>query len=118
MSTVLVTGGSGFVASHAIIQLLDAGHHVRATVRSLNREDDVRAMLDRGGANPADRLSFFAADLQNDAGWTQAIAGCDYVLHIASPFPQTVPKNEDEIIVPSREGALRVLRAARDAGVK
>jgi nucleoside-diphosphate-sugar epimerase len=118
MSTVLVTGGSGFVGSHCILQLLAAGHRVRTTVRSLKREGDVRAMLKTGGADPGDRLSFFAADLENDAGWPEAVAGCEYVLHVASPFPATIPKHEDELIVPAREGALRVLRASRDAGVK
>ncbi len=117
-STVLVTGGSGFIGSHSILQLLAAGHQVRTTVRSLKREGDVRAMLKEGGAEPGDRLSFIAADLENDAGWPEAVAGCDYVLHVASPFPPNVPKHEDELIVPAREGALRVLRAARDAGVK
>ena len=118
MSTVLVTGGSGFIGSQAILQLLAAGHLVRTTVRSLKREGDVRAMLKQGGAVSDDRLSFVVADLENDAGWPQAVAGCEYVLHIASPFPSTLPKHEDELIVPAREGALRVLRAARDAGVK
>ena len=118
MSTILVTGGSGFVGSHSILQLLAAGHQVRTTVRSLKREGDVRAMLKVGGADPSDRSSFVAADLENDAGWPEAVAGCEYVLHVASPFPQTVPKHEDELIVPAREGALRVLRASRDAGVK
>jgi nucleoside-diphosphate-sugar epimerase len=118
MSTVLVTGGSGFIASHAILQLLPAGHQVRTTVRNLNRESDVRAMLKQGGADPGNRLSFVAADLENDQGWTQAVAGCEYVLHVASPFPANVPAHEDELIVPAREGTLRVLRAARDAGVK
>jgi nucleoside-diphosphate-sugar epimerase len=75
-------------------------------------------MLKTGGADPGDRLSFFAADLENDAGWPEAVAGCDYVLHVASPFPGQVPKHEDELIVPAREGALRVLRASRDAKVK
>ncbi len=115
---VLVTGGSGFVGVHCILQLLDAGYRVRATVRSLNREAEVRAMLKTGGAQPGEALSFAAADLTSDAGWPQAVAGCDYVLHVASPFPASVPKHEDELIVPAREGALRVLRAARDAGVK
>ena len=117
MSTVLVTGGSGFVGSHCILQLLAAGHQVRATVRDLAREADIRAMLRQGGAEPGSRLTLFAADLLADAGWAEAVAGCDYVLHVASPLPPTVPKDEDEIIVPAREGTLRVLRAARDAGV-
>jgi nucleoside-diphosphate-sugar epimerase len=118
MRTVLVTGGSGFIGTHCILQLLATGHQVRTTVRSLKREDDVRAMLKAGGAEPGKRLTFFAADLENDAGWSQAVAGCEYVLHVASPLPQTVPKNEDELIVPAREGTLRVLRASRDARVK
>jgi nucleoside-diphosphate-sugar epimerase len=118
MSTVLVTGGSGFIGSHSIVQLLAAGHQVRTTVRNLKREGDVRAMVREGGIEPGDRLSFFAADLENDAGWPQAVRGCEYVLHVASPFPATLPKHEDELIVPAREGAVRVLRAARDGGVK
>ena len=118
MSTVLVTGGSGFIGSHCILQLLAAGHTVRTTVRNLARQADVRAMLKQGGAEPGNRLSFFAADLEADAGWDNAAAGCDYILHVASPFPSQVPKNEDELIVPAREGALRVLRASRDARVK
>jgi nucleoside-diphosphate-sugar epimerase len=115
---VLVTGGSGFIGAHCILQLLDAGYRVRTTVRSLQREADVRAMLKAGGAEPGEALSFAAADLMSDAGWPEAVAGCDFVLHVASPFPASVPKHEDELIVPAREGALRVLRAARDAGVK
>ena len=118
MSTVLVTGGSGFIASHTILQLLAAGHRVRTTVRSLSREGEVRATLKAAGANPGDGLSFVAADLMSDAGWPAAVSGCEYVLHMASPFPSAVPKHEDELIVPARDGALRVLRASRDAGVK
>jgi len=118
VSTVLVTGGSGFIGCHCIIQLVAAGHRVRTTVRNLKREADVRAMLKEGGAEPGDQLSFAAADLEQDAGWKEAVAGCEYVLHVASPFPPAVPKDENELIVPAREGALRVLRAARDAGVK
>jgi len=115
---VLVTGGSGFIAMHCIVQLLAAGHRVRATVRSLSREPEVRATLESAGAHAGDRLAFLAADLTADAGWDEAVAGCDYVLHVASPFPVNVPKHEDELIVPAREGALRVLRASRAAGVK
>jgi nucleoside-diphosphate-sugar epimerase len=115
---VLVTGGSGFIGAHCILQLLNAGYRVRTTVRLRNREAGVRAMLKAGGAEPGEALSFFAADLISDAGWPEAVAGCVFVLHVASPFPSTVPKHEDDLIIPAREGALRVLRAAREAGVK
>ncbi len=118
MSTVLVTGGSGFIGAHAIAQLLAQGHVVHASVRDLRREPAVRAMLSVAGIGTNDRLRFFAADLTDDAGWTNAVSSCDFVLHVASPFPAGVPKHEDELIVPAREGALRVLRAARDGGVR
>lgn len=118
MSDVLVTGGSGFIGAHIILQLLAAGHRVRATLRNLNRRDDVLAMLRQGGATSTENLSFVAADLTADAGWPDAATGCDYVLHVASPLPSTVPKDENKLIVPARDGTLRVLRAARDAGVK
>jgi nucleoside-diphosphate-sugar epimerase len=118
MSRILVTGGSGFIASHCILQLLAAGHQVRTTVRNLKRESDVRALLKEGGAEPRERLSFVAADLEKDAGWPEAVAGCEFVLHVASPLPPSVPKHEDDLIVPAREGTLRVLRASRNAGVK
>src|SRR5208282_2490852 len=98
MSTVLVTGGSGFIASHCILQLLAAGHQVRTTVRNLKRESDVRALLKEGGAEPRERLSFVAADLEKDAGWPEAVAGCEFVLHVASPLPPSVPKHEDDLI--------------------
>lgn len=118
MSVVLVTGGSGFLGSHVILQLLAAGHDVRTTVRSLKREGDVRTTLMGAGADPGGPLSFFAADLERDAGWAEAVAGCDHVIHVASPIPAAAPKTEDELIAPARDGALRVLRAARDAKVK
>ena len=113
-----MTGGSGFIGSYCILQLLSEGHEVRTTVRDLRREGEVRAMLREGGAEPGDRLRFYAADLTQDAGWDEAVAGCDFVLHVASPLPASVPKDENELIVPAREGALRVLRASRQAGVR
>ena len=119
ISTILVTGGSGFIGGYCILQLLAAGHQVRTTVRNLRREGDVRAMLKHAGALPAnERLSVVAADLADNAGWAQAVAGCEYVLHVASPLPSYIPKHEDELIVPARDGALRVLRAAQGAGVR
>ncbi|HAH11150.1 MAG TPA: epimerase [Alphaproteobacteria bacterium] len=120
MSTdlVLVTGGSGFIATHCILKLLAQGYRVRTTVRNLAREGEVRAMLKAGGAEPGDRLTFAAAELSRDEGWAGAAQGCAYVLHVASPIPPTQPKNENDLIIPAREGALRVLKAARDAGAK
>ncbi len=123
MATVLVTGGSGFIGGHALLQLLQAGHELRTTLRDLRREPAVRELLRAtssatAGVDAGERLRFFAADLANDAGWAEAVAGCDFVLHLASPFPESIPKQEDELVVPARDGALRVLRAARDAGVK
>src|SRR3954451_18721358 len=109
---VLVTGGSGFIGAHCIKRLHEDGYRVRTTVRSLAREGEVRDMV---GDGP---LEVVAADLTDDAGWADAVAGCDYVLHVASPFPLGRPKHEDELIVPARDGALRVLRAAREAGVR
>lgn len=115
---VLVTGGSGFIGAHCILRLLADGHMVRTTVRSRAREAEVREMLRRAGAEPGERLEFAEADLTSDAGWAEAVAGCAYVLHVASPFPVNQPRDADELVRPAREGTLRVLKAARDAGVK
>jgi dihydroflavonol-4-reductase len=115
---VLVTGGSGFVATHCIAQLIQAGYRVRTTVRNPAREADVLALLKVAGCEPGAQLEFLAADLTSDAGWREAVVGAEYVLHVASPFPTGVPKHEDELIIPARDGALRVLRAAKAAGVK
>ncbi|WP_256921900.1 aldehyde reductase [Leifsonia sp. NCR5] len=117
---VLVTGGSGFVGATCVLQALQAGYEVRTTIRTPARAADVRSQLVAGGLEDAggDRLTFAVADLTADAGWAEAVAGCDVVLHVASPFPATQPKDENELIVPARDGALRVLRAARDAGVQ
>lgn len=115
---VLVTGGAGFIAVHCILQLLDKGYQVRTTLRDLSREETVRAMLRAGGVKAGDQLSFIRADLSEDANWAEAVKGCTYVLHVASPTPKLNFKHEDEMIIPAREGVLRVLRASRDAGVK
>lgn len=115
--TVLVTGGSGYLGGWCLVELLRRGYRVRTTVRDLAREQEVRAAL-APEVDTGDRLTFLAADLKDDAGWPQAVEGCDYVLHVASPFPPQQPKDPDELIVPAREGTLRVLAASLDAGVK
>jgi dihydroflavonol-4-reductase len=117
-STVLVTGGTGFLGGWCIAGLLDRGYEVRTTVRSLSREADVRAAVERAGGDAGDRLTVLAADLNSDAGWADAVDGCRYVLHVASPFPPAQPKDPDELIVPARDGALRVLGASLDAGAE
>ncbi|WP_438853865.1 SDR family oxidoreductase [Agromyces sp. M3QZ16-3] len=116
---VLVTGGSGFVGISCIVRLLGDGVRVRTTVRDLARADEVRGLARRAGAD-ASGIEVVAADLLHDEGWSDAVAGATHVLHVASPFPTRQPKDEDEdeLIVPARDGALRVLRAARDAGVR
>jgi len=115
---VLVTGGSGFIASHCIVQLLKAGYRVRTTVRSLTREPEVRAMVKEGGAEAGDRLSFTTADLSADVGWAEAVAGCVFVLHGASPTPSGSQTRVEDWINPAVDGVLRVLRVARAANVR
>jgi nucleoside-diphosphate-sugar epimerase len=114
--SVLVTGGSGFLGGWCLVELLRRGYEVRATIRDPARESEVRAMLERE-TEVGDRLSLFVADLNDDEGWEDAVRGCGYVLHVASPFPPQQPKDPDELVVPAREGTLRVLRAALEAGV-
>jgi nucleoside-diphosphate-sugar epimerase len=116
--TVLVTGGTGFLGTWCNAELLRRGYAVRTTVRNLSRSEEVRGSVVAAGADPGERLSIVAADLTADEGWPEAVAGCEYVLHVASPFPPHQPKDPDELIVPARDGALRVLRAALDAGVR
>ena len=115
--TVLVTGGSGYIGGWCVIGLLQQGYTVRTTVRDLAREAGVRAALGTV-VDPGDRLSFFSANLTKDAGWDQAVEGCDYVLHVASPLGVPPPKDPNDLINPARDGALRALNAAIKAGVK
>lgn len=116
METVLVTGGSGYLGEWCVAELLQRGHKVRTTVRDASREPEIRESL--GPDGDAGHLSVHVADLLKDEHWAHAVEGCDYVLHVASPFPPVQPKDPDELIVPAREGTLRVLRAGLDAGVK
>jgi dihydroflavonol-4-reductase len=117
MKSALVTGGSGFLGGWCVIELLRRGYRVRTTVRELSREAALRAAI-ASEVDADERLSVSAADLRSDDGWRQAVNGCDYVLHVASPFPAVQPKDPDELIVPARDGTLRVLSASLDAGVE
>lgn len=113
-STILVTGGSGYIGGELIGQLLEAGKTVHTTVRNKAKsEPDLRARWPDAG----ERLRVFQADLMSDEGWAEANSGCDAVAHVASPFPLAVPKHKDELVVPAREGTLRALRFAKEAGV-
>ncbi|AUH63122.1 NAD-dependent epimerase/dehydratase family protein [Paracoccus zhejiangensis] len=114
--TVLVTGGTGFIGSWCIVDLLKRGYDVRTTIRSAAREGDVRRAVG-SQVDPGDRLSFAIADLTSDAGWTEAMAGITHVLHVASPLGREAPKDRDALIAPARDGTLRVLKAAVAAGV-
>ena len=115
-TNLLVTGANGFIGLHTVLHFLKRGYRLRATVRTQQQGKKVHQTL----ANHADinRLDFINADLTSDEGWDQAVAGCDFVLHLASPFPAEAPKEESDLIVPAREGTLRVLRAAQKGGVK
>jgi|SRR6185295_15471956 len=115
--TVLVTGGSGFIGGWCVIRLLQQGYTVRTTVRSLTRENSVRAALGKA-VDIQDRLSFHAAELTSDAGWDVATSGCDFVLHVASPVTLSQPKDPDELIAPARDGTRRVIEAAIESGVQ
>ncbi|RTE80207.1 hypothetical protein BHE90_005309 [Fusarium euwallaceae] len=116
--SILVTGATGFVASHLILQLLSLNYNVRVTIRDSSKESSVRQDLDAAGANNLANLDFFVADLTKDEGWDAAMDGCDYVHHVASPFPSQAPKDENELLKPAKEGTLRVLQAAARANVK
>ena len=114
---MLVTGGTGLVGSHSVARLIREGHPTRVTIREPGQEAEVRAALRQAGVDPADRLEFVPADLGADRGRADAMDGVSHVLHHASPFPSTPPQTEDDVIRPVRDGALRVLSAARRAGV-
>jgi dihydroflavonol-4-reductase len=114
-TVVTVTGASGFIALHCVRELLERGFRVRGTLRNLGSEAALRRAL--APLDPGDRLAFVRAELLDDAGWTDAVRGARFVLHVASPLPKALPKDENDLIRPAREGVTRVLRAARDAGV-
>ena len=118
MTDVLVTGGSGYIGSWCTLALLNAGYSVRTTVRDPARESQVRAQLRHGGVDPGDNLRGVRADLSGDDGWTEAADGCEAVLHVASPTLTQAPRTDDEMVRPAVDGTLRVLRAARRAGVR
>lgn len=115
---VLVTGGSGFLGVHCIVQLLNQGYSVKTTVRSNNQKNNVIQKLKNAGISTLEDVNFVSADLTKDDNWMDAVKDCKYVLHSASPFPSTIPKDERELIVPAVEGTRRVLQAARDAKVQ
>jgi len=116
--TVLVTGGTGFVGIHTILQLLQQGYTVKTTLRTLSKTQHIIDALKEAGLSDLSKLSFFEADLTSEQGWNEAVEGCDYVLHVASPFPLAEPEDENDLIIPARDGSLRVLKAAKNAGVK
>lgn len=116
--TVLVTGGTGFVGIHTILQLLQKGYNVKTTLRSISKKCIIINALKEGGISDFENLQFFEANLSEDKGWDEAVEGSDYVLHIASPFPAGEPEDENELIIPARDGALRILKAAKKAGVQ
>ncbi len=114
--TVLVTGGTGYIAGELIRQLLDKGWTVHTTVR-----DEVKSetrLRERLGNPDGQRLRIFEAELMSDAGWAEAMAGCTHCAHVASPIAASTPRDENEMIVPAREGTLRALRFAKQAGVR
>ena len=113
---ILVTGANGFIGLHTVLHFLQAGYNVSATVRTREQGTNVRQTIAKH--TDTQKLEFVYADLRSDEGWDQAVAGCDFVLHVASPFPAEAPKDENDLIRPAREGTLRVLRAAQKASVK
>lgn len=117
MAQVLVTGISGFIAKHVALQLLQAGHDVVGTVRDTSKADPVKDTLVRHGAEH-NKIRFVEADLTRDDGWAEAVAGCDYIQHLASPFPLAQPEDREALVPEARDGMLRVVKAGLDAGAK
>lgn len=115
---VLVTGGSGFIAVHIILKLLNQGYHVRATLRTLSRKEEVKSMLTQGGATDFANLEFIQTDLTSDRNWMEAATGAAYVIHVASPTPATRPDDGDAMVKMAVDGTLRVMKAAKAAGAK
>ena len=117
-TTVLVTGANGYLGTHTTAALLREGYRVRAAVRTPERGEELLRDLRRTDPGTTHQLKIVHAELDSDTGWDEAMSGARFVLHVASPFPASVPQHEDELIVPARDGLLRVLRAARDGGVE
>lgn len=117
MKKVLVTGISGFVGQHCAAELLKNGYAVRGSLRSLSKTDEVKNGIKKE-VDPKGNLEFCELDLMKDEGWDRAMEGCDFVLHVASPFIVKAPKDENDLIKPAVEGTLRALKAAKKAGVK
>ena len=112
-----MTGGTGFIGLHCLQQLLDKGYKVRTTIRSESRKQEVMEAMKKHSSN-CENLEFFIADLLSDDGWSEAVTGSKYVLHVASPFFLGEPENEDVFIKPAVEGTLRVLKACADSDVQ
>lgn len=117
MAKLLITGASGFIAGHCILEMLNHGYEVRGTLRDPARGDSIKTILDKHTEH-IDALEFTAADLMDEQSWVDAAQGCDGILHVASPVPVVQPKDENEVITPARAGTLNVLKAAKANGIK
>ncbi|NJL14416.1 MAG: aldehyde reductase [Microscillaceae bacterium] len=114
----MLTGASGFIGAHCVVQLLEKGYRVRASLRNLARAESLRAIYHENTQFEEERLEFLVLDLNQDQGWTEAAQGCDFVMHVASPVPAQLPRHADELIIPAKGGTLRALKAAHEAGIK